>query len=155
MLEGPIFKGPMLGIEHGGPGFGPRGSERGVHSSPSLNTTDEPSAFARQLRAERNQALAGPTTAGSSVAVSTVGNATLISSPERPVLGILERFENEWTRAQLETRRKIRALAPEHRSLVELQRSVNELGLQTNLVAQAAEAAGSTVRRLQQLGGAS
>ncbi len=71
------------------------------------------------------------------------------ATPQSVLLG----FEQQWQRAQAESQRKLKLLAPESRSLVELQTSVNRLGFQSQLFSQAAESVNSTLRRLQQLGG--
>ena len=63
-------------------------------------------------------------------------------------------FEKQWLQAHNQTERRIRALDPSLRPVFELQTTVQELGLKTNLVSQLGETMSSTLRRLQQLGSA-
>ena len=62
-------------------------------------------------------------------------------------------FDRSWQNAQTETEKRIRALNPEARRLIQLQNTVQHLGLGAQLLTQAAEAVNGTIRRVQQLGG--
>ena len=61
-------------------------------------------------------------------------------------------FMKEWQQTERGFAQKIRKLAPEHRSFLELQLSVNKLHLRTELVTKAAENLSGTMKRLQQAG---
>ncbi len=65
------------------------------------------------------------------------------------LIGELDRI---WAKSHLESVRRLRALQPETRGLIDLQVTFNQLGLGTQLLAQAAEAVNSTLRKAQQLG---
>jgi len=80
------------------------------------------------------------------------GGAHPPAPPSAPERSLLADFDRIWEKAQIESARKIRALQPGARELVELQVTVNQLGVGTQILTQAAEAANGTIRRVQQLG---
>ena len=75
-----------------------------------------------------------------------------VSSSTAPPPNLLADFDRVWAKAQIDSARKIRALRPESRELVELQVTVNQLGVGTQILTQAAESVNGTIRRVQQLG---
>lgn len=58
-----------------------------------------------------------------------------------------------WDRTNLKTDKLIGQLPPKTRALFELQRSINNLNLQANLITKAADGVGATLKRLQGMGG--
>lgn len=66
---------------------------------------------------------------------------------------IFEPIIQGWAKTENATNHQISRLSPELRKLFELQRSISSLHLQTECITHLADAVGSTMKRVHQLGG--
>lgn len=65
---------------------------------------------------------------------------------------MLEQFVKNWEQAEQKSLAQLKTVAPQYKEFIQLQLTVNQLHLQTELMTKGAEAIGSTLRRLQQVG---
>jgi hypothetical protein len=95
--------------------------------------------------------------ASSSLALINNGQRTVKATPADNIPGgvltkKIEGFVSDWDKAQRAVQKQIQALPADSRALVETQQLIHRLHLESELITRAADAASSTVRRLQQIG---
>ena len=117
----------------------------GIHTAPKTGSSARigasSDAFSRMLQGAREAAGADGAAPKDDAQIDRI-------DVQNELVGYLQ----DWQSAAEAIQDKVSALPREVRDLVELQRSVHTLQLQTHLAAKAGETVSSTLRRVQQMG---